>query len=196
MADEEARSRISALEERSSEQERWLGRLETAQRRMEANLARMTDQVQAALPQLAGEVERLRALAPEREVEVMRQEAAADAPALRSAVDQLRDAAGIDSRVASDSPPLFDELSGKRSASAARNARRFRCSSLSRKHTDALLDTKWNVFGGFSICPESRGPEGRTTATNAMADSTAAFVWMNCLVCDLEDFNFSHSEIC
>jgi chromosome segregation ATPase len=101
-ADAEARGRISALEERDSQQERRLAALEAKQLQLAADLARVASEVrasaEAAQRQLCGEVERLQsevsglqALAAERarDVEAMRQKAKADAAALRAEVGLL-----------------------------------------------------------------------------------------------------------
>jgi hypothetical protein len=59
-ADAEARSRISALEERNLQQERWLAALEAKQlelAQLPADLARVNSEVRAGLPQLRASAE-------------------------------------------------------------------------------------------------------------------------------------------
>jgi chromosome segregation ATPase len=106
----EAQSRISALEEGDSRQERrlaaiesklsQLAQLEAELARMQVDLARVISEVQTTLPHLSREIERLQSgiswLQPLvadhvclRDVEAMCQEATADVAALRSEVGSL-----------------------------------------------------------------------------------------------------------
>jgi hypothetical protein len=88
-ADEEARSRISALEERDSQQERLPAAVE-AKLSQVAQLPAELARIEAAQRQLS------------REVEAMREEAKADVAALRSEVSHLKKAADAAERLAQE----------------------------------------------------------------------------------------------
>jgi uncharacterized coiled-coil protein SlyX len=131
-ADAEARSRISALEERVSQQERRIAALE-------ADLSRVA-RVGPELPQMeAGMTSEFQTLLPQAQMPAP--------PPARA----------LDSRVVSDFPPLFGEFRAKRFVLLWRGSRdRFgasdfhgRCDGRANTLT-LILDTNGNIFGGFT----------------------------------------------